>query len=621
MASDTLLVVTAGHIDHGKSALVQALTGTVTDTLPEEVARGITIALGFAHLDLPGGRRVAFVDAPGHERFVRTMAAGAHGVDAALLVVAADDGVMPQTREHLAVLDLLGVPDGVVVVTKIDAVDPELVALVVEEVTALTEGTVFAARPVLPVSAHTGAGLEALRDALATLHRRERPADGPFRLPVDRAFSRPGFGTVVTGTSVGGTLVDGATVTLLPGGGTARVRGLQLQGEPAASVGPGLRVALNLAGVDTDAVPRGTVVARGEVPCPQVLDIAYVHVHADVPLEDGASVRVLLGTAECTGRLHLAGDGDLLVDGDEAYAQLRLEAPLPCLPGDRLVVRRTSPVVTLGGGRVLDPWAPRMRGRDRKAWAEALARLDAGDAAVWLERAGEVGIDAATWAARGVDGGVVLGDRVLARGLVGRLEGVVLEALRLFHEASPLAMGMPRRQLHGGRLSHLSDRSVEALLERMAGRKVVALDGPLVRLATFQVTLDPAAQARADAVLAVIAEAGLVGVTSETLAAGVGGKDVEALLRVLERQQRVVRVADLGWVGPAALTTLRDALRAWFDAQAHDPTALLTPAAFRDRFDLTRKSTLPWLAYTDKVGWTRRLAEGRARGEALGTTG
>lgn len=613
MERRTVIVATAGHVDHGKTSLVKALTGIDLDTLPEEKARGITVALGFAHLDL-GDVRVAFVDVPGHESLVRTMAAGAHGVDAVLLIVSAVEGVMPQTREHAAILSLLGVPDGLVVLTHRDQVDDEMLALAVADVEDLVRGTFLEGRPVLPVASITGDGLDALRDALPHLQARAREAHGPFRLPVDRVFVRPGFGTVVTGTTLGGRLRDGATVRILPDDVTARVRGIQVHGARVTEAGPGQRTALNLANLDRDDLARGAVIVSGPVPCVSIVDVFYRHVSGEVPLEDGAPVRLLLGTAERDGHLHVADARELLVDGDTTYAQLRLDAPLPCCPHDRFVLRRASPATTLGGGEIVDPWASRMPRKLREVWGADLARLHGGDVTVWLERAGESGVPRADWHARTtVSAGVVLGDRVFARPIAGRLEGLVIQALGDFHTTHPLALGAARRELRRERLGNLDEGTFDALLERVAASGAVVLEGPLVRRHGFTVELTPAQQALKVALSAALEEAGVEGTTSEALAERFPDDAVEALLRLLEAEGALARVGGLGWVGAGVLAGLRTALAAWF-VSSQGP---LTPAEFRDRFGLTRRTTIPWLEWLDKQGWTRRTPDGRGAGPSL----
>ena len=338
----SIIVGTAGHIDHGKTSLVRALTGVDADRLPEEKRRGITIDLGFAELDL-GDLRVGFVDVPGHERFVKNMLAGAHGIDLVALVVAADEGVMPQTREHFDICRLLGVGAGLIVVTKIDTVDEELLELVRAEVEELIEGSFLAGAPVLPVSARTGAGLEELKAALREAARRVPPrsAESVARLPVDRAFTMRGFGAVVTGTLVAGEVAEGDEMELLPAGGRVRVRGLQVHGQQVARASAGQRTAVNLGGIEAAAVERGMVLAPADRLRPTQIVDARVDVlpTASRALRTRARVRVHAGAAEALARVRVLEEGGEVAPGESGYAQLRLESPVVVLPGERFTIR------------------------------------------------------------------------------------------------------------------------------------------------------------------------------------------------------------------------------------------------------------------------------------------
>ena len=359
------VIGTAGHIDHGKSALVKALTGTDPDRLEEEQRRGMTIDLGFAHFDLPGGRRVGIVDVPGHERLIRNMLAGATGIDLVLFVVAADEGVMPQTREHLDILRFLPVRAGLIVLNKIDlAPDPAWVMLVRDDLAALTAGTFLHDAPIVEVSAKTGQGVDVLTGAIdrALTHMPGRTADAPARLPIDRAFTMAGFGTVVTGTLWSGRIATGESVELLPQGRVLRVRGVQSHGAPRDQAEAGSRVAVNLAGVEKDEVERGNALTTPGVFVPTTrLDIRVQLLPQVPPLSHRARIRVYLGSAEVLGRLALL-DRQVLEPGQETVAQLRLERPLVADAGDAFVLRRYSPMLTIGGGSVLDAHPP-LRGR------------------------------------------------------------------------------------------------------------------------------------------------------------------------------------------------------------------------------------------------------------------
>ena len=400
-----LVAGTAGHIDHGKSALVRALTGIEMDRLPEEKRRGISIELGYAFLDLPDGTRIGMVDVPGHERFVRTMVAGATGIDFALLVVAADDSVMPQTREHLAILDLLGLRHGLVAVNKIDLVDEELVELVVEETRDAVEGTFLAGAPIIPVSAVTGAGLGELRAAIEQVASRvpERAVGALARLPIDRSFSIAGYGTVVTGTLASGSLRVGDEVEILPRGLSARVRGLQWHGTAVEAISAGQRTAVNLAGIKHDELARGdTLCAAGAFQATSMVDgRVALERHTPRPLRHGSSVSFHLGTSEVRGRVVLLdpaaeaaearlrpqtgerpapnapADGRRVAElkpGGTAWAQLRLAEPVVARRGDRFILRTAGGEATLGGGQVLDAHPLKHR-RQRAEAAKALERI------------------------------------------------------------------------------------------------------------------------------------------------------------------------------------------------------------------------------------------------------
>ncbi|MFM8611394.1 MAG: selenocysteine-specific translation elongation factor [Actinomycetota bacterium] len=451
-----LTLGTAGHVDHGKTSLVRALTGTDTDRLEEERRRGISIVLGYAELALPDGSRLSVVDVPGHERFVRTMVGGASGVDLALLCVAADDGVMPQTTEHLAILALLGVAHGVVAITKADLADPARLAEVAADVRAALAGTPLADAPVVPVSAAAGTGLEALVAALAEQAARTAPraATGRVRLPVDRAFALRGIGTVATGTLWSGTLRVGDHVEARPGGATARVRSLEVHGGPVAEAPAGSRVAAALVGVERDDVPPGSVLWTGPPADPSYRLDVEVACLPDAGLAHGEHVEVLHGTALAHARAVVL-DADAVPAGGRGLAQLRLDAPLAALRGDRVVLRRLAPPGTVAGGRVLDPAPPRHAGA-----AADLARLAlyAGDDPVAIARAALAGgalnaddlvargllePDAAAAALDAVPGVVALGDWRLGGPAYAAIAAAVTERLSARRAAHPHDPALP----------------------------------------------------------------------------------------------------------------------------------------------------------------------------------
>lgn len=376
-----LILGTAGHIDHGKTSLVRALTGIDTDRLKEEKARGITIELGFAHLELDEGAQFGIVDVPGHERFVRAMVAGVGGMDLVMLVIAADEGIMPQTREHLEICQLLGVKKGLVALTKRDMVDPDWLELVTEEVRDYLNDSFLAEAPIIPVSSRTGEGIDALKKTLADLavEVEEKKHDGPFRLPVDRVFTITGFGTVVTGTLLSGEIAVGDEVEILPAGLACKVRGLQVHGKKAEKAEAGQRLAVNLQGVEHTEVMRGDVVVpKGLYKATRAVDIRLNYLKsAPRELKHRSTFRLHSATYEVPAKVILF-DRDALQPGESAYAQLRLERPVLLLPGDPFVLRTYSPQATLGGGTVLDPAPPRRRRRSNEA-IELLEAIEAGN--------------------------------------------------------------------------------------------------------------------------------------------------------------------------------------------------------------------------------------------------
>ena len=352
-----LVVGTAGHIDHGKSTLVRALTGIDPDRLKEEKARGITIELGFAHTTI-GDTRVAFVDVPGHERFVRTMLAGVGGIDCVLLIVAADESVMPQTREHFDICRLLQISRGIVVLTKADAADAETRAMVRQDVAELVKGSFLESAEVVEVSATTGEGLDVLRDAIAAqaVETRLRPVSGAARLPIDRAFTMKGFGTVITGTLVSGRIALDDELAIVPSGRRVKIRGIQVHGTAAAFAAAGQRTAINLGGIEVGQIGRGETLVQAEtLSVTRRVDAAIDLLASTKPLKHGARVRLHNGTAEVLGRVSVAGTAPELPPGTRAFVRLRLETAAALTRGDRFIIRAYSPPVTIGGGIVLDP--------------------------------------------------------------------------------------------------------------------------------------------------------------------------------------------------------------------------------------------------------------------------
>jgi selenocysteine-specific elongation factor len=622
----SFIVGTAGHIDHGKSALVLALTGTDPDRLKEEKERGITTDLGFAHGPLGSGVTGSFVDVPGHERFVRHMLAGAHGLDALLLVVAADASVMPQTREHFEICRLLGIPRGVVALSKCDVASPEAQALAESAVRALVAGSFLEGAPILRVSAKTGAGLPELRAALAALAAAtpERPSTGLLRLPIDRVFTLRGFGTIVTGTLIAGELAVGTDVELMPSGLRARVRGLEVHGEVQARVGAGHRAAANLSGVDVNQLARGEVLTRpGTFRASSMLDVEMALSAGAKPLVDGARVRVHLASAEALARVRLLGVPELRA-GESCCAQLRFEAPIVAGRADRLVLRSYSPAETLGGARVLNPLPPKRRSADL-ARVQAFAALadDALGAAASLlvAEAGTAGATLGTLAARLTlapaalpallsrqPGLTVADNAVFSRAALDSLEAKALAVLARFHAANPLRDAMRHEELRRETFGRTGTAAFDIVLAALRARPDLRVTGEGVALARHAVELSPEDAAVRELLLDAARAAGLEGFELESLPG-----PTEPDRRRLDRVSRVlVETRHLRRVGSKRLN---DGAR--LDALARDVRARFAPGSrldvghFKEMTGLTRKFTIPLLEYLDRERVTRRAGSER----------
>ena len=635
-----VVIGTAGHIDHGKSALVRALTGTDPDRLKEEKARGITIDLGFAHWG-DGDVRLAFVDVPGHERFVKNMLAGASGIDGVLLVVAADESVMPQTREHFDICRLLGVTSGIVALTKADLVDRETVELVALETADLLAGSPLEDAPVVPVSARTGDGVEEVRSALLAMagRRAARAPAGAARLPIDRAFTVRGFGTVVTGTLVSGRMAVDDTLTVLPAGVDVKVRGLQVHGAIESSAVAGQRVAANLAGPGAARAARGeTAVTPATFEATRCVDAVLDLLPSARRMRHGARVRFHHGTCEVLGRVAL-GPGlagavahddapEILPPGGRAFARLRLEEAAVLTRGDRFILRAYSPPLTIAGGRVLDPSPPRggvRAGAARSRMDPLLKGLSDGAAedralSVLIGERGLTGLPAGALVARaGVAPESV--EAVVARlsgaGEVRRIGDrlVDVDALRAggdrllamvsdFHRANPLRDGMPREEARGRVFRRAGPGVFEAVLDGLTrdGRLVTS---DHLALPGHRVTRSPAEVRASGEIVALLRGAGLrppaPAAIREQL--GIDEELLERVLRRLASEQAVVRVGPLVF-GFDAVESLKADLAT---LKAGGGPATIDVGTFKDRYGVSRKFAIPLLEYLDRERLTRRV--------------
>ena len=624
------VIGTAGHVDHGKSTLVKALTGINPDRLEEEQQRQMTIDLGFAWLTLPSGLDVSVVDVPGHEDFVKNMLAGIGGIDAALFVVAADEAVMPQTREHLAIIDLLGIERGVVALTKVDLVkDEEWLSLVVDEIETLLMGTSLEGSHIIPCSATSGQGLDEL---LAELDRLladapERPDLGLPRLPVDRVFTMSGFGTVVTGTLSDGWFEVGQDVEIRPGEGRARIRGLQSHRETLEKAGPGSRLAINLAGIDKDAVQRGQVIAApGVISGTLLLDVS-LRVVNDAPtgIDHDDELEFYTGSSRVLARVRLLDAEDLL-PGESGWGQLRLSEALACKRGDRFVLRRPSPADTLGGGVVLNTRPGRRYKRNDlrvierlKAFSggsplEIMAALPGNRPQSWQELRNASGL-AATEALTALGQLVQRGSLVLASGSLDALrdDSIVfgreawettcqqaLELLEDFYVEHPLRVGMSREELRS-RL-RLSDEAFDAWSREAQARGTLQLIGGIASLAEHKVVLTVTQQQAVDGVYERIRNAGYTPPALGEVEAEIGSE----LLGYLIESGRLVRVSpDLAYEA-GVFTEMQERVVAFLKEHGQ-----ATVAEIRDLLGTSRRYTLALLEALDQRRVTRRLGDTR----------
>jgi selenocysteine-specific elongation factor len=612
-----VILGTAGHVDHGKTALVKALTGVDTDRLAEEKRRGITIDLGFAPLDLGADGVLGVVDVPGHEAFVRNMLAGATGVDLVLLVIAADEGVMPQTREHLAILDILGVKGGVIALTKCDLVDDDWLALVRDDVQSLVAGTALEAAPMVPTSVVSSRGLDALRDALARAVRAipARDAADVFRLPIDRAFSVRGTGTVVTGTVWSGRLTRDAAVRILPSGASARVRNIESHGAAIDAALPGTRAAIALAGVGVGELSRGSVLVADEAWVASTALLAEVALLPDAPRPLGprTSVRFHLGTVEVGARI--VAPGGALAPGARKHARVVLDAPVVARAGDRFVLRNASPLATIGGGVVADPAPAQRRARpwpvDAATPAQRLAQV--------LEHAGPLGVSMASLPVRigaqpeqvpslvaSLDSARRVGDVLYAGAVVDALENRFVSLVDEHHAAFPLDPGAPLQSVRVRTTPNpgLADLIVSTLVRQQK----VDVSGGLVMRHGWTPTLDQRARSTLEGIARILEQADREPPSVEELEQQFG-PDTVSVLKALERESRAVQVAPDRYYATAALDRLEALLRsAMADGREKSPSEL------RDVLGVSRKYLIPLLEYADRTGLTQRRATGRIIG-------
>jgi len=609
---------TAGHVDHGKSLLVKALTGIDPDRLREEKERGMTIDLGFAWLKLPGGREVSIVDVPGHERFIKNMLAGVGGIDLALLIIAADEGVMPQTREHLAILDLLGVKNGIVVITKKDLVDSEMLELVTLDIEETIKSTTLAKSQIIPVSAMTGENLPTLITAIDSMLDKTAPKRdiGKPRLPIDRIFTIAGFGTIVTGTLIDGCLSKGQEVEIVPSSVKTHIRGLQTHKQISDTAAPGSRVAANLANIATDQISRGDVLTTpGWLKDSRTLDVK-LRLLSSAPrvLEHNTQVTLHTGAAESQAKVRLL-DASEVKPGDSAFAQLVLDTPIAAVKDDLFIIR--SPQETLGGGQILDPQAKRHR-RFQASTIERLSARDEGSAesvilaSLDAQKPIELSKLVATsnLPAKEIETSIqllaerkditILGEKnerlIYSAQAWAALRQSVGQTLQNFHRDYPLRQGMPKEELKDK--IKAPAKFFDSAVKQLSSESVLAESGPTVHLTSHQIKLTPEQQKKIDAYIKALSINPFSPPPETTIE--------PELLSIVIGQKRVVKVAD----------------NVVFTIDAYDKMVQkiidhikihkqITVAEVRDKFSTSRKYALALMEYLDNQKITRRVGDGR----------
>jgi selenocysteine-specific elongation factor len=628
-----IVLGTAGHVDHGKTSLVKALTGIDTDRLKEEKARGITIELGFAFLDLPCGHRLGIVDVPGHEKFVRNMVAGVAGIDILAFVIAADEGIMPQTREHFEICRLLGVERGIIVLTKKDMVEPEWLEMVEDEVRDYFKGSFLEEAPLLAVSSITGEGLDEVKTALDRLVAASdfSEAYGPFRLPVDRIFSIKGFGAVVTGTSISGRIGLGDEITIYPGGQQGRIRGIQVHANDVQEVEAGHRTAINIQGVDKDLIHRGEVVAKpGSLQPSYIMDAEFIYLSAnEKKLKNRTRIRIHLGTAEIMGRIVLLDD-DEITPGTTANVQLLFEEPACGWPNDHYVIRSYSPVFTIGGGRILNGRAAkkkRFRASNKQVFniyhegsVEELILLhltEAGPAGLTDdELAVQMGIFgkklkkilAGPISARKVI--VVDSDKqwLLSAEVVGGLQDWLCETVAAYHQDNPLKPGMPREELRSQMVRVESQKLFQFMINDLVRKERLAQDEAVVKIPGHEVSLAEDSGIRAD-MESFYREAGLAVPTIKELYARFGDnspKLVKEILEVMVRDGLAVKVNEDLYFHTKILAKLEQDL-----VKRIKKNGDIDAQGFKALTGLSRKFSIPLLEYFDRSKVTLRIGDKR----------
>lgn len=629
-----IIIGTAGHIDHGKTMLIRALTGRDTDTLKEEKERGISINLGFTYFDLPSGKRAGIVDVPGHEKFIKNMLAGVSGIDMVLLVIAADEGIMPQTREHMNILSLLDVKNGIIVVTKKDLVDDEWLEVVMDDIRKNMKGSFLESAEIIPVSSVTGEGIDTLVKSIDRLSDLvpERDFTGSFRLPVDRVFSVSGFGTVITGTLISGIINEGDRIQIYPKGIEARTRNIQVHEEAVKTAYAGQRVALNLSGVKLEEIKRGDTAAQeGSMEPSMMLDCRLNYLKdAGKPLENYRRLRIYHGTSELLGRVVIL-DRENVQPGEKCLAQIRLESPICARKGDKYVVRAYSPMVTLGGGTIIDPNPPKRKRFDKKAIDELLMK-EKGNPEDLIEHI--ILKNSSLFPNCGLISKLSGMELQYVRDIVGSIEkrGLIIvipcggdycylhkeyldrliddakEYLSKFHDKTPLKAGMPKEEFKSRIFENgIKQKSFDSLLQYLQSKKIIKTANKYVALFDFSIKLNPAQNKTRDKLLKAYSDWGLNAPKSdEVISMFKGDADAAEVLNLLLDSGSLIKINQDMILSKKDFDNALDVLKNYLLSNG-----CITAAQYRNILETNRKCAVSLLEYFDEIKITKRTGDNR----------
>lgn len=630
---ENIILGTAGHIDHGKTSLVKALTGVETDRLKEEKERGITIELGFASLDLPNGKHIGIVDMPGHERFVKNMVAGSSGIDVVTMVIAADEGVMPQTREHMEICNLMGIQHGIIALTKTDLVDEDLLELALDDINDFVQGTFLEDKPIIPLSSATGQGLP---DFIATLesicdHIPERKFSSIFRLPVDRVFSMKGFGTVITGTLTSGGIQVGDDIMVYPKKIVSKVRGIQVHSNSVTKAGPGTRTAINFQGLDKEAVFRGDILSTpGTLIESYMVDAHFHYLKSNAkPAKPRTRIRFHSGTSEILGYMILL-DREELLPGDEAAVQFRLESPVCCIKEDRYVIRSYSPIKTIGGGAILNPVSQKHKLFDKKV-VQGLEDLSQDDPeqtlSFFLSLKGYAGLSfnqlrvmtnipdkrlAATLQKMLARQAIVQTDKdrqIYVNGaFFDEFKTKVVDKIQQYHTANPLKEGMPTQELKS-KFQYIEDaKFFNILFTKLAKDNTLVQDKHIVKLVGFEVALQVDQHEIKEKITKIYQSAGLTPPFFRTICQDLklDPKTAKDVLQMLIDEHLVVKTKDDLNFDARAMADLEKKLISFLKENKE-----ITTPEFKDMTEISRKFVIPLIEYFDSVNLTIRVGDTR----------